>query len=223
MLCKYCHKQEINTERSSCKCSTCLDKCLDSQKRNYQNNREKILDYQSKYYQEHKQQVLDYHRKYYLDNYDSIREKQKSSYMNPENHAKALQSAKEYMNANKEKVAEIKRRCAKAKPEYYRQKAIEWRQNHPERFKELQRRRNHRRRAKSKENGGMYTESEWENLKRVYNYRCLCCENQLPLEVDHIVPVMKNGTNDISNIQPLCRSCNAKKSAKIIDYRWDVT
>ena len=31
------------------------------------------------------------------------------------------------------------------------------------------------------------------------------------LEIDHIVPVKMGGTNDISNLQPLCYKCNAQK------------
>jgi 5-methylcytosine-specific restriction endonuclease McrA len=32
------------------------------------------------------------------------------------------------------------------------------------------------------------------------------------LEVDHLIPLCQNGTNDIDNLQLLCRDCNAVKS-----------
>ena len=37
--------------------------------------------------------------------------------------------------------------------------------------------------------------------------------------MDHIVPIATGGIHDIINIQGLCRSCNAKKHTKVIDYR----
>ena len=45
-------------------------------------------------------------------------------------------------------------------------------------------------------------------------YRCRECgssKDETSLEIDHIVPVAKGGTNDIDNLQTLCRECNQKK------------
>jgi 5-methylcytosine-specific restriction endonuclease McrA len=52
-----------------------------------------------------------------------------------------------------------------------------------------------------------------------YHKRCLCCDKRRKLTADHVIPVSKGGTSDISNIQPLCQPCNSSKGAKIIDYR----
>lgn len=77
----------------------------------------------------------------------------------------------------------------------------------------------HTRRARRLENGGQYTLEQWEDLKRQYDFKCLCCGEVKPLTVDHIVPISKGGSNDISNIQPLCIQCNKSKATKTIDYR----
>lgn len=45
--------------------------------------------------------------------------------------------------------------------------------------------------------------------------RCGECDSPENLEVDHIVPVSRGGTNEESNLQPLCRSCNSTKRARL--------
>jgi 5-methylcytosine-specific restriction protein A len=47
--------------------------------------------------------------------------------------------------------------------------------------------------------------------------RCLHCGSSSRLSIDHIVPVIAGGSNDLSNLQTLCLSCNAKKGARIPD------
>jgi 5-methylcytosine-specific restriction endonuclease McrA len=76
-----------------------------------------------------------------------------------------------------------------------------------------------KRRAKVLLAGGYFTSAEWKALCKKYHSKCLCCKKKKPLEADHVIPVSKGGSSNISNIQPLCRSCNAKKGTKTIDYR----
>ena len=68
---------------------------------------------------------------------------------------------------------------------------------------------------------GSHTFAEWENLKAQYNWTCPCCDKREPeikLSQDHIIPLSKGGSNNIENIQPLCRLCNSKKLTKTIKY-----
>lgn len=70
---------------------------------------------------------------------------------------------------------------------------------------------------------GSHTSQDWEILKNRFNYMCLCCkqhEPQIILTEDHIVPLSLGGSHDISNIQPLCQSCNSRKALKTVDFRF---
>lgn len=78
-----------------------------------------------------------------------------------------------------------------------------------------------RRRARLAAAGGEYTVREWQTLLSQYD-RCPGCERRwedIPpprdrssvVTADHIIPVSKGGSSDISNIRPLCYSCNSRK------------
>jgi len=49
-----------------------------------------------------------------------------------------------------------------------------------------------------------------------YEWKCAGCKSILDegYQVDHIIPLFKNGTNDIDNLQPLCGTCHNKKSIR---------
>lgn len=46
-------------------------------------------------------------------------------------------------------------------------------------------------------------------------WRCLDCSAVENLTVDHIVPVILGGTDELENLQTLCRKCNSKKGKKV--------
>ncbi|MEK7541638.1 MAG: HNH endonuclease signature motif containing protein [Patescibacteria group bacterium] len=57
------------------------------------------------------------------------------------------------------------------------------------------------------------------NVMKRDNFRCALCgrdSKEATPEVDHIVPVVKKGTNDMDNLRILCRECNRGK--KIVEH-----
>ena len=77
--------------------------------------------------------------------------------------------------------------------------------------------------ARKKGAKGNHTLKEWKLLKAQYGWTCPACKKREPkikLTEDHIIPLTKGGSNNINNIQPLCRSCNSIKNNKIIKYEW---
>lgn len=56
----------------------------------------------------------------------------------------------------------------------------------------------------------------------LHGKKCLCCGSDKKITLDHVIPVNKGGLNEIKNLQPLCISCNSRKSDQIIDYRKNI-
>jgi 5-methylcytosine-specific restriction endonuclease McrA len=141
---------------------------------------------------------------------------------------RAIQGRK-YYAANRAKVIERTKRNARKHPERGRRAMRAYEARNPGRNKRWLDTRpgkraeyDHRYRAQKMSNGGRFTAQEWQELKAHYEYRCLCCGKQEPLIVlcaDHVIPIIRGGRNDISNIQPLCKSCNSTKATKSTDYR----
>jgi len=80
----------------------------------------------------------------------------------------------------------------------------------------------HRRRARKRNAGGSYTVQQLQQQVERQKARCYYCKVKLGkvYHADHIVPLSRGGTNDISNIVLACPTCNLRKGAKL-PSEWD--
>ena len=55
------------------------------------------------------------------------------------------------------------------------------------------------------------------SIKKVNNFICQECKKKKPseeLEIDHIIPISEGGTNDHSNLHPICLECHKFKTSR---------
>lgn len=172
-----------------------------SNKAHYQKNRERIIAKHATWRNIHP----DYHKLYYQEPAD-ILNVQSRDYQRE--YATEISNQKKiYYREHTEEILELRK---------------EYQKTHAEIYAAIDKAHFSRRRSRKTQAGGSYTPQQWRDLKRQYNSTCLRCgrrESEIKLTADHVIPITRNGTSDISNIQPLCYSCNSKKYNKIIDYR----
>lgn len=101
-----------------------------------------------------------------------------------------------------------------------------WRAAHPDRRRaaEARRRLRHpeklayyqaRRRARELGASGSFTWTEWLAKMELLGGCCIYCgRSDLPLTLDHKVPLARGGTNSIDNCVPACRPCNSRKGTR---------
>jgi 5-methylcytosine-specific restriction endonuclease McrA len=96
-------------------------------------------------------------------------------------------------------------------------KQAEYRKNNPEKIRAI----NHRQRAKRGKAGGNFTFSQISLQDQRQKNRCYYCHKKMGNQrtIEHIIPLSRGGSNDISNIVLACRYCNISKNAKL-PHEW---
>jgi len=91
-----------------------------------------------------------------------------------------------------------------------------WRLENPDKARALR----HNYKARKMGNGGTYTGKELTELFEKQEGKCFYCGDLIyssfdkELHVDHMVPLIKGGPNDITNIALACSKCNLSKHDK---------
>lgn len=87
-----------------------------------------------------------------------------------------------------------------------------WRRDNPDRLSEYQR----RRRARKLGSNPDLTLDQWIEVLEEFGHRCAYCGVEGDLEQDHVWPISRGGRHTKDNMAPACRSCNARKGAKLL-------
>jgi len=155
-----------------------------------------------RYYQKNSEKKREYSRKYRQEKAELVYEYNKK-----------------YNETHSDHVKEYLRNWHEEHADEQNQRASKWQKEHPEAV----RIRRHTRRSRIKGNGGKFTETQWNALVVYYYHdgKCLACKTFRKPSVDHVIPLKLGGTNNPSNLQPICRNCNSKKHVTEIDYRPD--
>lgn len=245
---EYFHKDRTKKDGLGTRCKVCTreyrqankEAIADRDRRYLEENPEKRAETVRRYYEANREKEAEKNRRWREANPGWAAAYNKA---NPE---KTAEAQRRYQEANREKLRERNRQSREAHPEKVAESQRRYREAHRERIAERLRRRReenpgreaeYQRRyreanpdkAKQRDNlrrvrkamaPGFHTEEEWQALCSYYMDQCLRC-GEVPdaLTRDHVVPLSKGGTDDISNIQPLCRSCNCSKGVKTVDYR----
>ena len=141
-------------------------------------------------------------QKYRQANRDKVLKQYKSYYY--ANRDKRINQSKVWRQANKD-------RKAKYQKSYYQTPA----------GKAAMKAGNQNRRAAKLQNGGKHTGAELLALFDLQSGACPYCNTKLyksgnnKFHIDHVMPLSKGGSNDISNIQLLCPKCNLSKHDKL--------
>ena len=146
-----------------------------------------------------------------------------------------VEARRAYQQAHKEEISEYKKKWRRenaqmvslhSREHYGRNKdeivarSKNWGEENPEKVKAAKTNNVRKRRAARHTSRGNFTGYEFEALCERYGNKCLACgDTATVLEADHVVPLTKGGSDDISNIQPLCRPCNRRKFVDIMDHR----
>jgi len=189
------------------------EQLLEEMKQYYQNNREQKIAYQRQYEETHREQVRENKRQYRERNKGRIYEHRKTRYKErirdyhkmyyKMHRGQHLENMRKYRETHRERLLAHKRNYYKT-PQGRMIDRAHW----------------HRRRAQKLASGGSYTAQQIRDQLKRQKRKCYWCSCKLgAYHIDHIAPLSRGGSNDISNIVLACAGCNLRKGAKL-PHEW---
>lgn len=175
-------------------------------------------------------------KQYYSDNREKYQEVRAAWFQREKESLRPARAA--YDLAHKEDHKRYSKKWRGLNPDKCRAAYIAYKAKYPDKFRDYEKKSRNKNRIeriielhKWRTEGGDLTPVQWLWLIDTCGNLCACCgthESSIDhcypnkpklLEVDHILPVSKGGMTTLTNVQPLCTSCNNWKRSKVIDFR----
>ena len=126
------------------------------------------------------------------------------------------------LTAKRARTAAAMRRHYACHPEVHKARARRWQKAHPDRWRQIQRSKEHRRRARAQRTATCTDRVAYGAFDRAVRaaarIRCYWCGRTVRPEdrtLDHIIPISRGGADDVLNLCCACRDCNSSKAAKL--------
>lgn len=199
----------------------------------HRKNKQKLNAYSRQYNRDHAEKISTRTKEYYINNREVLRARSKEYRSREDVKLRHAQNMRKWRKENPELSKQRARKSYKKHKEARKQGARDHYRKNPERHKGNAKRYreenlqkvlywNRQRKARQESIPGSHTFDQWIELGSFFDNSCPCCnEKDVQLSVDHIIPVSWDNASDwITNIQPLCRSCNSSKNnSRDTDYR----
>jgi 5-methylcytosine-specific restriction endonuclease McrA len=176
--------------------------------------RAKLRRQAARYRSENPERIRRNRKKWELNNPDKVKERiDRWRKANPE---RVRQKEKRWRDKNPEKISKKNRDYKTANAERLKPlniaRVMEWRKENPEKVRAA----THKRRARKKNASGSHTGEQLIDLLKRQGHKCAGCFTSIKTKrhLDHVIPLARGGSNDISNLQWLCQPCNNSKHAK---------
>lgn len=213
----YERKDVVGGDKLRGQCKACLVK---AGKFRQSKRQDEVKEVKHLWYERNKERLKSKSREYYEANIEKV--KKQADGWRRKNGDLVKGYARRYREGNRDKINDYGRRRYEGNSRKVLAINRRWQKENPEKTKDIKRRRRAREFGLGK--GGL-TGQQWEAILKYYGNICLCCGikgKDTPegyLTQDHIIPLIKGGTHQAGNVQPLCKSCNSRKAIKTIDFR----
>tara|TARA_R100001510_G_C7580348_1_gene153575 strand:+ start:79 stop:801 length:723 start_codon:yes stop_codon:yes gene_type:complete len=206
------NKDKGNKDGHRSNCKVCRRK---SQKKHYEDNREKIKARSKKYREENREKVKARRKKYYEENLEKVRASQKKYY--EENREKVKARSKKHYEDNQEKEKARSKKYYEDNQEKVKARKKKWKEENPEKRRLHQSKRRARLREAKIEDFSHKDLLDFWNENEINPQECFYCKKEMPEgpeHIDHYIPLIKGGTHERENLRPSCARCNLSKHAK---------